>query len=141
MPQDLINVYWGHHSIMDAQMACLAELAHSDIRNKYKWKYAINLCGTELPLRTNREIVRVLKPLYQQGLSVIELKYMDDRSKRRFRHKYVLNNETELMSETSSSMDPTPYGIEIRKSNNFIAANDSFVNFLLYSHVAQEFRK
>ena len=45
------------------------------------------------------------------------------------------------MSETSASMDPTPYGIEIRKSNNFIAEKDSFVDFLLYSHVAQEFRK
>ena len=45
------------------------------------------------------------------------------------------------MSETSSSMDPTPYGIEIRKSNNFIAAKDSFVDFLFHSHVAQEFRK
>ena len=89
MPQDLINVYWGHHSIMDAQMACLAELAHSETRKKYKWKYAINLCGTELPLRTNREMVRALKPLYQQGLSAIDLDNMDDISKRRFHHKYV----------------------------------------------------
>ena len=141
VPQDLINVYWGHHSIMDAQMACLAELAHYDVRNKYKWKYAINLCGTELPLRTNREMVRALKPLYQQGLSAIDQRYMDDRFRRRFRHKYVLNNKTGSMNETSASMDPTPYGIEIRKSNNFIAAKDSFVDFLLYSHVAQEFRK
>ena len=141
MPQDLINVYWGHHSIMDAQMACLAELAHSDVRSKYKWKYAINLCGTELPLRTNREMVRALKPLYQQGLSAIELHSMDDIFKNRFRHKYILNTETGLVRETSASMDPTPYGIEIRKSNNFIAAKDSFVDFLLFSHVAQEFHK
>jgi hypothetical protein len=141
MPQDLINVYWGHHSIMDAQMACLAELAHSDVRNKYKWKYAINLCGTELPLRTNREMVRALEPLYQQGLSAIDQRVMGDSFKTRFHHKCVLNNKTGLMLATSVKMDPPPYRIEIHKSYNFIAAKDSFVDFLLHSHVAQEFRK
>ena len=46
------------------------------------------------------------------------------------------------MSETSASMDPTPYGIEIHKSNNFIAEKNSFVDFLLYSYyVAQKFHK
>ena len=72
MPQELHEVFYAHHSIMDAQMACMTELARSEVRNKYQWKYAINLCGTELPLRTNREIVQALKPLYEQGLSAIE---------------------------------------------------------------------
>ena len=82
MPHDLIEVYWGHHSIMDAQMACMTELSRSEVSSKYKWKYAINVCGTELPLRTNREIVQALKLLYQQGLSAIDLHYMDDKFKR-----------------------------------------------------------
>ena len=138
MPRELGEVFWGHRSIMDAQMACMAELTQSDVRSKFRWKYAINVCGTELPLRTNREIVRALKPLYQQGLSAIELREMNSEGGR-FHHKWVLNKTTRLMKETDIPMGPPPHGITLHKSWNFIAATQSFIDFLLHSRVAQDF--
>ena len=139
MPQELGEVFWGHRSIMDAQMACMAELARPEIRSKFHWKYAINVCGTELPLRTNREMVRALKPLHQKGLSAIELREMHFEANR-FQHKWVLNRTTRLMKETDIPMGPPPHGIRLHKSWNFIAAAQSFIDFLLHSRVAQDFR-
>ena len=45
-----IRVYYGHHSIMDSQLHCMQDLV------KYpetRWKYVINLCGREVPVKTN----------------------------------------------------------------------------------------
>ena len=142
MPEKLGEVFYAHHSIMDAQMACLAELTRSEVRNKFHWKYAINVCGTELPLRTNREMVRTLKPLYKQGQSAIEFKVMTgSEAINRFHRKWVLDRTTRLMKETNISMGPPPHGITLRKSWNFIAATQSFVDYLFHSRVAQDFRE
>ena len=61
IPDNFISVQWGHHSLMDAQMKCFRELLRN--RDKYPWRYVITLCGKELPLRTNNEIVQLLKQL------------------------------------------------------------------------------
>ncbi len=55
----LREVKWGHKSIMESEMCCYKDLMN--IRDKQakkdKWKYVINLCGKELPLTTNHEMV------------------------------------------------------------------------------------
>ena len=45
---------------MEAQMRCMTDLVKFRAKEKYKWKYVINLCGKELPLMTNREMVKRL---------------------------------------------------------------------------------
>ena len=54
----LANVEWGRMSVVEAYMNCM-----QDYVRKYrgKWKYNINLTGQELPLKTNYQIVRILK--------------------------------------------------------------------------------
>ena len=52
------DVRWGTISILQAEMACMKDLhRHKD------WKYFINLTGQEYPLKTNLDIVRILKSL------------------------------------------------------------------------------
>ncbi len=49
-------VYWGMMSVVDAEMSCMRDLVH------YKhWKYFINLTGKDFPIRTNKELVRILQ--------------------------------------------------------------------------------
>ena len=51
-----VNVNWGGYSVLEPCIKCLQELS------KYKnWKYFINLSGQEFPIRTNYELVRILK--------------------------------------------------------------------------------
>ena len=53
----MINVYWGRFSVLEADLICMEALYN----HKTKWKYFINLTGQEFPLKTNYELVRILK--------------------------------------------------------------------------------
>ena len=55
-------------TIFRAQMSCFADLNRPGVRSN--WKYVVNLCGRELPLKTNREIVEAL--IKMNGQSVIK---------------------------------------------------------------------
>ena len=51
------NVQWGTFTVLEPDITCMNELL-----NKSKtWKYFINLTGQEFPLRTNRELVQILR--------------------------------------------------------------------------------
>ena len=38
------EVYWGHYSILEAELLCLQDLLH----NNKSWQYAIDLAGSEV---------------------------------------------------------------------------------------------
>jgi len=50
-------VSWGTFSVLQPELACMRRL----LRRSKKWKYFINLTGQELPLKTNWQIVQILK--------------------------------------------------------------------------------
>lgn len=51
------NVQWGTMTVLEPELLCMEELW-----NKSRtWKYFINLTGQEFPLRTNYELVQILK--------------------------------------------------------------------------------
>ena len=50
------NITWGNWTIVQAEIDCM------EVLYKYtKWKYFINLTGQEFPLKTNFELVKILK--------------------------------------------------------------------------------
>ena len=51
-----VDVEWGSFSLLEADLICMQDLWH----NK-NWKYFINLTGQEFPLKTNLDIVRILR--------------------------------------------------------------------------------
>lgn len=61
------QVFWGHISIIYAEMNCLRDLL------KYQWRYFINLSGFMFPAHSNRNLVNILK-LYD-GANDIEGTY------------------------------------------------------------------
>jgi len=50
-----VDVRWGKVSIVHAEMLCMKQLLDYPA-----WKYFINLVGRDFPLRTNRELVKIL---------------------------------------------------------------------------------
>ena len=50
-----IAVRWGTYKVLEPEIVCMKDLL------KYKWKYFINLTGQEFPLKTNWELVKILK--------------------------------------------------------------------------------
>jgi len=55
--QRSFDVRWGTFSVLEPELACMKRL----LRRSKKWKYFINLTGQEFPLKTNWQIVRILK--------------------------------------------------------------------------------
>ena len=136
LPTKLEKVYYQHHSIMDSQLNCYEDLLRYP---QNRWKYVINLCGRELPLKTNREMVRSLKKL--KGASAIESKHVQPKgflTKDRFTWKAAENYTSGKLHYTHTRVPPPP--IPIYKSFNFIAASWPFVNFIINNKKAINFR-
>jgi len=55
--QKPVDVHWGYFSVLEPELKCMKRL----LRRSKKWKYFINLTGQEFPLKTNWQIVRILK--------------------------------------------------------------------------------
>ena len=132
----LEKVYYQHHTIMDSQLNCMEDLI------KYqpsRWRYVINLCGRELPLKTNREIVGSLKRL--NGANAVDVVSLNSYLIRdRFTYKATLNYTTQHLYYTNEHVGKPPHHIKLYKSMNFIAATRTFVDFLLHNQKAIDFR-
>lgn len=61
-----IKVAWGQFSLLRAHLNCMEHVLSMSKR----WKYYINLTGQDWPLKTNLEIVRILKAVNGSNLSV-----------------------------------------------------------------------
>ena len=131
-----IKVYYGHISITNSQLNCMHDL------EKYpatRWKYVINLCGREIPIKTNREIVENLRKM--NGHTVLNLRKLSPYFwKSRFRFKFYLNKKGHVYRGFKAQSKP-PHGIKIYKSMNFIAASRAFVRFLLHHPLSIKLRR
>ena len=56
VPNHTARVVWSQFSVLEAEIICIQQLI-----KRSGWKYFINLTGQDFPLKTNLEIVRVLK--------------------------------------------------------------------------------
>ena len=55
--EDPVRVYWAEYTVLEAELRCMEAL----LARSAAWRYFINLTGREFPLRTNLELVRILK--------------------------------------------------------------------------------
>ncbi|CAL1543475.1 unnamed protein product [Lymnaea stagnalis] len=108
-----IDVIWGTFSVLEPELICMAELW----RHR-KWKYFINLTGQEFPLKTNRELVRILKSF--NGANVI--------------HSTLKSAETKRWGQRTP-----PHHIRPVKGPVHIAANRRFVDYILHNQTALDF--
>ena len=117
------NVKWGGMSVVTADIYCYEEL----LNHPTPWKYLINLCGMDFPLKTNLEIVRQLKAYNEHNCieGYIQAK-MTWGEKDRF--KKVDKNKT-------------PHNITVYKGDDYIAATHAFINFTINHQVAIDWLK
>jgi len=53
----VVDVYWGTFTVLESELICMETL----LAFSKKWQYFINLTGQEFPLKTNWDIVKILK--------------------------------------------------------------------------------
>ena len=137
VPRRIESVYWGWYTLMEAQFSCLSDLLLA--REDYPWRYVITLCGKELPLRTNAEIVSMLEPL--NGTSSVHLEGLPGLDQFKFKWRYSLNPLTGWVTKRDLPSPPVPGGLEVHKSWAYLALSHLFVEHLLCSALGRELRE
>ena len=134
VPSVIENVIWGWHTIVDAQMNCFDQLLK--VRAWYPWRYVITLCGKEIPLRTNREMVQALSKL--NGTSAIKLT-TGNMERNRFDFRHILKDGA--VKQTEETLESIPFNFTIQKSMAYVGLTEPFIDFLLHNKTAATFRK
>ena len=131
VPSKLIKVNWGDDTILDAQLNCIRDLYSA--RLLVEWKYLITLCGKELPIRTNREIVQLLEPL--NGTSALIPLDVPDEDQWRIKKKAYVNRQGKVI-HTRRRLGPVPYNLKVYKSSAYVGLTSQFVDYILHDHKA-----
>ena len=133
VPSKIVNVVWGHYSILAAQMNCLTDLLQMRRWSTHKWRYVINICGKELPLTTGREMVSRLMKLRNHSSIVPYNAYNTDESKGRIRFPITLNKEgTKIVINYNKKLGRPPFNIkkEYFKSQSYVALSYQFAVYI-----------
>ena len=136
----LVDVIWGHISVLQAELNCMEDLLNSNV----PWKYLITLVAQDFPLYDNKGIVQGLKQL--NGSNNIQSYTMPSWFAKRADYIWALK-KTGMgvehygyrMERTNRKKPPTPHNITIMKGWNHIAATRKFVEFALRDKVATDF--
>ena len=141
VPSRLRNVdYKKTTTIVEAQLSCLRDLeAHCS----KKWRYVINVCSRELPLKTNGFIVNSLSKM--KGVSIVEAQLIDEYTlKTRFngmRHKVAKKSNCKENNITCIEKNEEflqRNGIKLYKSMAYNALSFEFVRHLLHNSTMQK---
>lgn len=133
IPSKLEPITYAHFSRLQADLNCMQEL----VRRSSTWRYVINLTGQMFPLKTNLEMVKILRTF--GGLNDIEglSKYVSESMKVRYRHRYAVVNKK--LRNTREAKDPAPRNITLVKGSAYGAFTRPFVEYVFNSSVVQEF--
>ncbi|XP_067685318.1 beta-1,3-galactosyl-O-glycosyl-glycoprotein beta-1,6-N-acetylglucosaminyltransferase 3-like isoform X2 [Haliotis asinina] len=107
-----VSVHWGKFTVLEPELICMKDLWH------HKWKYFINLTGQEFPLKTNAQLVKILKAY--DGANDLE-GTIKRANKHRWRHA-----------------GPPPHNITTVKGAVHIAASRGFVDYVLHNSTARD---
>ncbi|KAM5299298.1 N-acetyllactosaminide beta-1,6-N-acetylglucosaminyl-transferase-like isoform 2-T2 [Ctenodactylus gundi] len=120
-------VVYGGISRLQADLHCLKDLVASEV----PWKYVINTCGQDFPLKTNREIVRHLKGYIGKNLTPGVLPPAHAVGRTRYVHQELLDSKKSYVHKTSQLKTPPPHNMTIYFGTAYVALTREFANFVL----------
>ncbi|KAM5194165.1 beta-1,3-galactosyl-O-glycosyl-glycoprotein beta-1,6-N-acetylglucosaminyltransferase [Mantella aurantiaca] len=128
---ELENVVYASWTRVQADLRCMKDLYKA---NK-QWKYLINLCGMDFPIKTNREMVQVLKAL--KGENSLESEKMPAHKESRWRKHYEVANSG--IQKTDIDKEAPPLQIPIFSGSAYFVVSRAFVEHVLENDKARTF--
>lgn len=121
------SVVYGGISRLQADLHCLHDL----VASKVAWKYVLNTCGQDFPMKTNLEIVRHLKGYRGQNITpgVLPPAHAIDRTK--FVHREYRGRFISYVIKTAQLKPPPPHNLTIYFGSAYVALTREFANFVL----------
>ncbi|XP_030068501.1 beta-1,3-galactosyl-O-glycosyl-glycoprotein beta-1,6-N-acetylglucosaminyltransferase 7 [Microcaecilia unicolor] len=129
------NVVYAGFSRLQADINCMKDL----LRSKIQWKYIINLCGQDYPIKTNREIIRYLKSKWNgKNITpgVIQPAHIKHRT--RVSYKEFVNVGVSYVYPTTNVKDGPPHNLTIYFGTAYYALTRKFAEFALTDENAKD---
>ncbi|XP_070579303.1 beta-1,3-galactosyl-O-glycosyl-glycoprotein beta-1,6-N-acetylglucosaminyltransferase-like [Ptychodera flava] len=123
-----VKITWCSIEVLHAEQLCMNLL----LERGHNWKYYINLAGQDFPLKTNFEIVQILK-LFEGKNDVAS--FQDDRHVSR--QQYAFRQVNDKLEASNILKAPPPDNITISKGELHVSLSRGFVDFVLKSEIAK----
>ncbi|KAM4028901.1 N-acetyllactosaminide beta-1,6-N-acetylglucosaminyl-transferase-like [Anomaloglossus baeobatrachus] len=122
-------------SRLQADLNCMKDLLKSEVQ----WKYVINMCGQDFPLKTNKEIVRHLKKFNGKNITpgVLPPDHAIPRTKYVHREDIVHSH----VVRTNIVKPSPPHNITIYFGSAYVALTREFTKFILEDQRALDLLK
>ncbi|XP_051826664.1 N-acetyllactosaminide beta-1,6-N-acetylglucosaminyl-transferase-like isoform X2 [Antechinus flavipes] len=121
------SVVYGGISRLQADLNCMKDLVASEVQ----WKYIINTCGQDFPLKTNKEIIQHLKGFKGKNITpgVLPPPHIIRRTKYIYKEqRYIFFS---FMMWTWRRKTPPPHNMTIYFGSAYVSLTREFVNFVL----------
>ncbi|XDV52759.1 hypothetical protein PO909_021426 [Leuciscus waleckii] len=116
-------------SRVQADVNCMQDLLKSPVQ----WRYLLNTCGTDFPIKTNAEMVQILKQL--NGKNSMESETVESKNWRwQFHH-----NVTNSVIRTDVRKSPPPIQSPMFSGNAYFVVSREFVDHIIKSKEIQDF--
>ncbi|OXB82059.1 UNVERIFIED_CONTAM: hypothetical protein H355_004142 [Colinus virginianus] len=126
----LESVVYASWSRLQADLNCMRDL----LRSPVPWRYVLNTCGTDFPIKTNAEMVRALQVL--QGQNSMESERPTAYKQERWKYHHRVER---FISRTATAKPPPPLRSPMFTGSAYIAATRAFVRHVLEDPTAQRF--
>ncbi|XP_038626805.1 N-acetyllactosaminide beta-1,6-N-acetylglucosaminyl-transferase-like [Tachyglossus aculeatus] len=123
----LESVVYAGISRLQADLNCMRDLVASETQ----WKYLINTCGQDFPLKTNREIIQHLKGFKGKNITPGVLPPAHAVGRTRYVHREHISSEMSFMLKTQLLKTSPPHSMTIYFGSAYVAVTREFTNFVL----------
>ncbi|CAF98315.1 unnamed protein product, partial [Tetraodon nigroviridis] len=116
------SVVYASWSRVQADLNCMRDLLDSQVQ----WKYLLNTCGSDFPIKTNREMVQTLQTL--RGSNSMESETTNDYKKGRWQYHHRV---TDQVVRTDATKGPPPINTPMFSGNAYFVVSRAFVHHAL----------
>ncbi|XP_036431967.1 beta-1,3-galactosyl-O-glycosyl-glycoprotein beta-1,6-N-acetylglucosaminyltransferase 3 [Colossoma macropomum] len=120
----LERVIYASWSRVQADLNCMQDLLKSPVQ----WRYLLNTCGADFPIKTNAEMVQTLKLL--NGKNSLESEATNGYKKGRWEYHH---NVTTDVTRTGIKKTPPPIRTPMFSGNAYFVVSREFVEYLFQS--------
>ncbi|XP_052553769.1 N-acetyllactosaminide beta-1,6-N-acetylglucosaminyl-transferase isoform X2 [Tympanuchus pallidicinctus] len=121
------RVVYGGVSRLRADLHCMRDLLASAV----PWRYLLNACGQDFPLKTNWEIIQHLKAYRGKNITPGVLPPAHITARTKYVHREQLYSFFSFMLPTFVRKAPPPHNLTLYFGSAYIAVTRPFVEFVL----------
>lgn len=133
LPAERVAVTYGHFTRLQADLSCMRVL----VARGRDWRYLINLTGQMYPLKTNLEIVKILKTM--RGFNDIDCLPIGDSQMLVNRYRYKWKPVNGRLAKTREPNASPPFNVTVAKGLAYGAFTREFLEHVLNDVKVQAF--